>query len=830
MRNFVRDQKQTNGMILFILLCVFILPLETGCQRQFWRHQADADVQNIVAEKKCQFPTLSMTDYRFQADRNARFYLPYDRDHQPMPEDDPTANVMMRCVYGKKGSDIWTKHGVISSVENPNWQKSLPRDEEGNVLLNRDTAIRIALVNSPEYQTAMENIYLSALRVSLRRYDFDIHYSTNHGAYYDTAFHGTSNYQLDTVNARATRFSALGGTFAAGLANSIVWTVGGDSDSSGFSTTLLNMSLVQPLLRNFGRAYALESLTQTERAFICNLREMERYRQGFYVDVMVGGIGIQTPGSGGSVSTPSVEGMITNAGNLYGLIYSQLELANQRQNVLDLQFSMDRMQALYEADRLERTQVDQTRQSLLNAQINLMTAENRYQTSLDQYKMEIGLPPALKVSVKDDMLEPFILMSPQITQMRDDLADYQKALRNGHTSFDDTVELVRNQVQEMKDYCSVIDEDFANLKEAYPKRIAALRMLASRPEVLSGKVDKTAVDPRLFRDRIKKLGEDYLLFKTRVVEVEQSLEKAVASKKNVQLDLWMDQFNTKLLDMSLIQARARLDAVTLSPVKIDEDHALSVARENRLDWMNARTALVDRWRQIEMAANDLKSDVTLTADARTSLENSHSNSSLSLGMSVDTPLDRRMERNAYAETLISYDRARREYLRYEDSVHKNIRNLVRQVDVAQLNFELKRISVFVAMNRVDQANLQLLQPPKPNQTSQFGDSFARDLIDALNSLLSAQNTFVESWIGFETCRMGIEISLGIFQLDGAGVWVDRGELNIMDSASITAPGSGNLTPAIRGTENAEPVTEVSSVPVPPGRSILANPRVGNQAR
>ncbi|MDO4425698.1 MAG: hypothetical protein Q4D17_08060, partial [Planctomycetia bacterium] len=128
------------------------------------------------------------------------------------------------------------------------------------------------------------------------------------------------------------------------------------------------------------------------------------------------------------------------------------------------------------------------------------------------------------------------------------------------------------------------------------------------------------------------------------------------------------------------------------------------------------------------------------------------------------------------------------------------------------------------------ANLQLLQPPKPNQTSQFGDSFARDLIDALNSLLSAQNTFVESWIGFETCRMGIEISLGIFQLDGAGVWVDRGELNIMDSASITAPGSGNLTPAIRGTENAEPVTEVSSVPVPPGRSILANPRVGNQAR
>ncbi|MBO5437847.1 MAG: TolC family protein, partial [Thermoguttaceae bacterium] len=258
--------------------------------------------------------------------------------------------------------------------------------------------------------------------------------------------------------------------------------------------------------------------------------------------------------------------------------------------------------------------------------------------------------------------------------------------------------------------------------------------------------------------------------------------------------LWMDQFNSKLLDMSMLQARARLDAVVLTPVEIDEMHALDVARENRLDWMNARTALVDRWRKIEIAANALKSDVTVTANVQSGLENSHKNSTLSLGLSVDTPVDRRTERNNYVETLISYDRARREYLHYEDSVHKNIRTLVRQVQVAQLNFELRRISVFVAMNRVDQANLQLLQPPKPNQTSQFGDSFARDLIDALNSLLSAQNTFVESWIGFETCRMGIEISLGIFQLDGAGVWVDRGKLDIVNPGSIVSPGSAELAP------------------------------------
>lgn len=787
-------KKQTKmSWALVLTLSVFCL-LSSGCQRPFWRCQADENVHQLIQEKKCQFPCLPISDYRFEASPNSRFYLPYDRDYQPRPVDDPTAHVMMHCVYGKKGWKGWDKYGVISSVENPNWLNSLPKDREGNVLLNRETAIQIALVNSPEYQTALENIYMSALNVSLRRYDFDIHYGLGVGAYYDTGFHGNGTISLES-NASASRYSAFGGTLAASLANSVVWTVG-DSGGKGISATLLNMSLVQPLLRRFGRAYALESLTQTERGFICNLRTMERFRQGFYVNTMVGGMGLAAPGTG-TASIGGVEGMISSAGNLYGLIFQQLRLENQKQNVSDLQYSMDRMEALYMADRLARTQVDQTRQSLLSAQINLMNAENSYQNSLDQYKMSIGLPPGLKAVVRDNMLEPFILISPEVTRMRNDLAQYQRDLRNGHRSFDDSVEVVSELIQEMQDYCSEIDKDFVKLRDAYPKRLAALRRLVDRPEVRSGNVDMTAIDPRIFRDRVKKLGEDYLLFKDRMAEIGNSLEQIKAANSEEKLDLWMDQFNSKLLDMSLLQARARLDAATLTPVELEEDAALEVARENRLDWMNARTALVDHWRKIEIAANALKSDLQLTANVRSNLENAKANSSLSLGLSFDAPLDRRSERNAYVETLISYDRARRSYINYEDSVHRNIRMLVRSIEVAQLNFELRRISVLVAMNRVDQTNLQLLQPPKPGQNSQFGDSFARDLIDALNSLLSAQNNFVESWIGFEACRMGTEISLGIFQLDGAGVWIDRGELNLNATTGVALPGSGSITEAVR---------------------------------
>ena len=49
----------------------------------------------------------------------------------------------------------------------------LPLDEEGVLVLNADTAVRIALLQSPEYQRQREQLYLSALDVSSERFRFD---------------------------------------------------------------------------------------------------------------------------------------------------------------------------------------------------------------------------------------------------------------------------------------------------------------------------------------------------------------------------------------------------------------------------------------------------------------------------------------------------------------------------------------------------------------------------------------------------------------------------------------------------------------------------------
>ncbi len=63
---------------------------------------------------------------------------------------------------------------------------------------------------------------------------------------------------------------STGGELLVGFANSFVWQFAGPD--SNVTSSLLNFSLVQPLLRNGGRALILETLTRAERNLLSNLR------------------------------------------------------------------------------------------------------------------------------------------------------------------------------------------------------------------------------------------------------------------------------------------------------------------------------------------------------------------------------------------------------------------------------------------------------------------------------------------------------------------------------------------------------------------------------
>ena len=103
-------------------------------------------------------------------------------------------------------------------------------------------------------------------------------------------------------------------------------------------------------------------------------------------------------------------------------------------------------------------------------------------------------------------------------------------------------------------------------------------------------------------------------------------------------------------------------------MQLDPDVAFQIALANRLDFMNGRAALVDRWRAIQIAANALKSNLTITGngDVRTARNNPVSfrapTGSFRLGLEFDAPLARLLERNGYRETLIQYQRSQRDFI------------------------------------------------------------------------------------------------------------------------------------------------------------------------
>lgn len=283
--------------------------------------------------------------------------------------------------------------------------------------------------------------------------------------------------------------------------------------------------------------------------------------------------------------------------------------------------------------------------------------------------------------------------------------------------------------------------------------------------------------------------EDQAYYNERRAKLEKSLvnlRSGLLERSDV-YRFWFTSCLTKLsedvMTLRLIQARARLESIELSVVNVESDLAFQVARERRLDWMNARSNLVDQWRNIEIVADQLRSDLSVSVGGSIQNEGSNpvdfraKNAQFSAGVQFDAPLDRFLERNSYRQALISYDQARRSYYAYVDGVHQQIRSAIRAIELAQVSFELQRDSVLTSIKRVHSAQLDLTKPPTGSSRVGSVDSSAEALTNALDNLLSSQNEFMQMWLQYQSSRMSLMLMLGVFNLDDTGRWIDPGEIN-----------------------------------------------------
>ena len=187
--------------------------------------------------------------------------------------------------------------------------------------------------------------------------------------------------------------------------------------------------------------------------------------------------------------------------------------------------------------------------------------------------------------------------------------------------------------------------------------------------------------------------------------------------------------------------------------------------------MNARASLVDSWRFIYFNANDLLSnlDIVFSGDLGNVGDNPFhlrdTQGRLRVGLEFDAPLTRLAERNVYRESLIEYQQARRNYYQFRDRVYQSLRNTLRQIRLNEVNFELRRAAVQIAISQVDLTQLRLSEPPKPGETGELGNTTARDLVQSLSDLLNVQNDFLSVWSQFRSATFESRFRSGHYGAD-----------------------------------------------------------------
>lgn len=232
-------------------------------------------------------------------------------------------------------------------------------------------ALAYGTQHSRPYQDAMEELYLSALDVTLQRHVFAPQPFGNVGLQYTGAQFGGNG------PAGGIKYdSALAATSALGVKQNLPYggqltaqalvqfvdalsstTIGGESAQVALTGSI-------PLLRGAGMVN-LEPLIQSERLLVYQVRVFEEFRRQFAVDI---------------------------SRQYFNLLVLQQRVANRRLNVSNLTALLDRTQALFDAGRINFLEVQRSQQSLFDGENSLSTALISYQNALDTFKVQLGMP------------------------------------------------------------------------------------------------------------------------------------------------------------------------------------------------------------------------------------------------------------------------------------------------------------------------------------------------------------------------------------------------------------------------------------------------------
>ena len=301
-------------------------------------------------------------------------------------------------------------------------------------VLTMEKAFQLALINARVYQFQLEQVYLNALPVTLQRFSFGPQFIA--GLSPRTAIGGNGSIlggalPIDlpansfnyTTRGTGSQISALNIGTVAGVgklfdngaqvllsfANQIVFNFVGKNPLQPTVRSFLPFQALVPFLRGGGRAVVLEQLTQAERNLLYAVRSFALFRQQFTVATLAGGTQVQF---GTSVTTQGFQAGSGNDSPVVGFLNVVEDVQLVENSVRNLSV-FERFLIVYkelvqgESSGLTQLQVDQVNQNVQTARNALIFQQTNYRNDLDNYRIQIGIPPDVPIIVDRSRTQGF---------------------------------------------------------------------------------------------------------------------------------------------------------------------------------------------------------------------------------------------------------------------------------------------------------------------------------------------------------------------------------------------------------------------------------------
>lgn len=206
--------------------------------------------------------------------------------------------------------------------------------------------------------------------------------------------------------------------------------------------------------------------------------------------------------------------------------------------------------------------------------------------------------------------------------------------------------------------------------------------------------------------------------------------------------------------------------------ELEESRAVSLAFGHRLDLRTAHGQVYDAQRKVVVAADALRAGLDVSATGRSGEGRGLGSATLSdgqlrpekgayaVGLALDLPWERTAERNAYRLAYIDLESAIRQLQELEDTIKQQIRNGLRNLERTRESFRIQYQAVQLAERRVRSTNIFL----------RAGRAEIRDLLEAQEDLLNAQDALTEALVEYRISELELQRDMGVLDVDEQGLW------------------------------------------------------------